>query len=57
MSDCNYCLFKDDCDTYYEYCDAFTPFEEDDIDEIIESGRYEYRKAFFDYMEEEEYFF
>lgn len=49
--DCRDCLFFDNCETYYRDCDAFSPIiEEDNIEELIEGGRIEFRREWYEYM-------
>lgn len=51
ITECEKCLWHDQCRTQLN-CGDFTPVD-DDVDSVIESSRFEFRKAFFTYDEEE----
>ena len=52
MSNCTCCLFFENCTTFYKDCDAYSPIQEDDIDEFVESRRQEFYDAWFEYISE-----
>lgn len=51
---CDKCLWREQCPSN-EVCEHFTSVEEDEsIDEMIEKGRYEFRKEWFAYINQDE---
>jgi len=56
---CENCYFYDDCSPKHWSCGFFTPLEEieltdKDIEKIIRAGRAEYRKRYWETLEEED---
>ena len=57
MKSCKDCEFFNICDyadTCYDY-DSSDELSDEYLDRIIEEGRYEYRKAWFEYTDEDYY--
>jgi hypothetical protein len=51
---CDKCLWREQC-LSDEVCEHYTPVDEDEyIDEMIEKGRYEFRKEWFAYISQDE---
>ena len=60
---CKSCTFMEVCSANVMNCEYYYPIDEDDyiddmVDNIIDTGRYEYRQEWFSYLEEadDEYF-
>ena len=54
MRDCRKCIFFTNCPKYYYECDAYSPIEEDDVDQIIETGRQEFISEWYEYIKDYE---
>lgn len=53
---CDKCLWCEQC-LSDEVCEHYAPVDEDEyIDEMIEKGRYEFRKEWFAYINQDEQF-
>lgn len=50
---CESCVFYDKCASYMVCHDYCSILETDDMDELIEAGREEYRNAWFEYIDED----
>ena len=55
--ECRHCLYYDQCGSY-EVCEYYTPlgdeYDENNIEDIIEARRMEFREEWFNYIEENE---
>lgn len=50
MAMCSNCMWREQCMSE-EVCEQYTPVDEDEcVDQIIERGRFEFRKEWFTYI-------
>ena len=57
--DCYSCWYQNECDDNDEICSWYYPYGDaaDEYDRLIDSQEYyEYREAYFEYLEDNEYF-